>query len=121
MSETEELLIAVKELFAQKKPSLPHKRSFVGFIPDILKLLFAGDMSREEFSFYYVASLNKRKFLLSIMHEEDMEERKRAEHREFVFAGALNKVALKCAEFDDEAFMQEILSCMRNYINSPEV
>ena len=127
MSDTEELLTAVKELFAQKEERLPHKRSYVHFIPSMLELFFAGKFSleassaREDFSRTFVMMLNKRKFYLSVIREEDMKERKIAERREFMFADALNKVALKYTEFDDETFMQEIQECMRNYINSPEV
>ena len=127
MSDTEELLTAVKELFAQKEERLPHKRSYVHFIPSMLELFFAGKFSleassaREDFSRTFVMILNRCKFYLSVIREEDMKERKRAEHREYMFADALNKVALKCPELDDEAFKQEIQECMRNYINSPEV
>ena len=126
MSDTAELLIAVKELFAQKEEHLPHKRSYVHFIPGMLELFFAGKFSvedfsaREDFSRTFVMMLNRSKFYLSVIREEDMKERQRLERREFVFAGALNKIALRYTEFDDKAFMQEIQACMENYINDSD-
>ena len=126
MIDTAELLAAVKELFAQKEERLPHKRSYVHFIPGMLELFFAGKFSvedssaREDFSRTFVMMLNKRKFYLSVIREEDMKERQRLERREFVFADALNKIALKYTEFDDEAFKQEIRKCMESYINDSD-
>ena len=102
---------------------MPHKRSYVHFIPGMLELFLAGKFSleassaREDFSRTFVMILNRCKFYLSVIREEDMKERQRLERREFVFADALNKLALKYTEFDDEAFMQEIQICMENYIN----
>ena len=123
MSSAAETLSAVKELFAKKEEHLPHKRSYVHFIPGMLELFLAGKFSleassaREDFSRTFVMILNRCKFYLSVIREEDMKERQRLERREFVFADALNKLALKYTEFDDEAFMQEIQICMENYIN----
>ena len=126
MSSAAETLSAVKELFAKKEERLPHKRSYVHFIPGMLELFLAGKFSleassaREDFSRTFVMILNRCKFYLSVMPEEYIEERKRVERREFVFAGALNKLALKYTEFDDEAFMQEIQICMENYVNDSD-
>ncbi len=120
MSDTEELLAAVKDAFAKTEEALPHKRSYVHFIPEMLELFFAGHFSREDFSDFFVSILNKRKFYLGVIREEYREERQRLERREFVFAGALNKIALKYTEFDDEAFKQEIQKCMENYINDSD-
>ena len=126
MNDTAELLAAVKELFAKTEERLPHKRSYVHFIPGMLELFFAGKFSvedssaREDFSRTFVMMLNRRKFGLSVIREEDMRERQRLERREFVFAGELNKIALKYTEFDDEAFKQEIQICMENYINDSD-
>ena len=120
MSGPEKLFTALKDAFAQKESFL-QKRSAVHFVPELMELLFSGRLSREEFSRHFVSILNDVKFYLAVMPEEDRKEYQRTERREFIFTDQLNKVAVKCAELDDEAFMQEILSCMRNYINSPEV
>lgn len=119
MSSAEELLTAVKEAFAQKE-SFVQKPSIVDFIPDILKLFLVDKMSREYFSHCYIKLLNKRKLCLVLMPDEDKKEHLKIERREFVFAYALNKLALKCADFDDEAFMQEIQTCMKNYLNDSD-
>ena len=126
MNDTAELLAAVKEAFAKTEESLPHERSYVHFIPGMLELFFAGKFSleasssREDFSRTFVMMLNRCKFYLSVIREEDMKERQRLERREFMFADALNKLALRYTEFDDEAFMQEIRACMRNYLHDSD-
>ena len=90
----------------------------IGFVPDMLEQFFNGSMSREEFSYLYIHRLNKVKLYLSQMPKDLRKENQQVFRNEFELADKLNRLAINCKNYSDEAFKDAIYDHMQGYINS---
>ena len=106
-----------KEIIAIMKNSPVFNGAIVKFIPEILELYFNDKLSREDFPRIFVSVMNKRKFYLSVLPQEKIDNYKKLYLKEFILADKLNKIALKNQEFDDEAFKKAIQDCIEEYLN----
>lgn len=106
---------AQKEEIRKLKGSDRLNNSLVSFIPDMVEKYFSGELSEMEFSSTFVSELNKKKFYLSQMPEDLINENRNAFENELKLADSINKIAKQARKEKTSSFDSTLLDIVKKY------